>query len=190
MAQAKILTQEELARVLAHIASRPHAARNRCLTLLSHLTGMRVAEIALLRTCDVLNMDGTVKEEIRLKPEQTKGRHPRTVYVNERMRKEFAQYIRTLKITDTTKPLFYSQKKEGFSPNSLAQYFFYLYRQVGIMGASSHSGRRTFLTGLANKGTAIHILKTLAGHRSISTTAAYLYSSPSQLKAAAELAGM
>ena len=29
--------------------------------------------------------------------------------------------------------------------------------------------------------------KTLAGHRSISTTAAYLYSSPSQLKAAVEL---
>jgi hypothetical protein len=36
--------------------------------------------------------------------------------------------------------------------------------------------------------TAIHILKTLAGHRSISTTAAYLYSSTSQLKAAVELA--
>ena len=190
MAQAKILTKEELARVLAHIASRPHSARNRCLTLLSHLTGMRVAEISSTRLCDVLNMDGTIKEEIRLKAEQTKGKHPRTVYVNERMRKELALYIRTLNITDTTKPLFYSQKKEGFSPNSLAQYFFYLYKAVGIMGASSHSGRRTFLTGLANKCTAIHILKTLAGHRSISTTAAYLYSSPSQLKAAAELAGM
>jgi site-specific recombinase XerD len=58
---------------------------------------------------------------------------------------------------------------------------------AGLEGASSHSGRRTFLTTLANKGTAIHILKTLAGHRSISTTAAYLYSSPSQLKAAVEL---
>ena len=54
-------------------------------------------------------------------------------------------------------------------------------------GASSHSGRRNFLTNLANKGTAIHILKTPADHRSISTTAVYLYSSPSQLKAAVEL---
>ena len=62
-----------------------------------------------------------------------------------------------------------------------------LYAGAGLEGASSHSGRRTFLTNLANKGTAIHILKTLAGHRSISTTAAYLYSSPSQLKAAVEL---
>ena len=39
-----------------------------------------------------------------------------------------------------------------------------------------------------NQGIAIHLLKTLAGHRSISTTAAYLYSSPNLLKAAVELA--
>lgn len=34
---------------------------------------------------------------------------------------------------------------------------------------------------------AIYLLKTLAGHRKIQTTASYLYSSPSQLKAALEL---
>ena len=77
--------------------------------------------------------------------------------------------------------------RAGFNANSLAQTFALLYAGAGLEGASSHSGRRTFLTTLANKGTAIHILKTLAGHRSISTTAAYLYSSPSQLKAAVEL---
>ena len=71
--------------------------------------------------------------------------------------------------------------------NSLAQTFALLYEGAGLEGASSHSGRRTFLTSLANKGTAIHVLKTLAGHRSISTTAAYLYSSPAQLRAAVEL---
>jgi len=77
--------------------------------------------------------------------------------------------------------------KTGFSANSLARTFAVLYQGAGLEGASSHSGRRSFLTNLANKGTAIHILKTLAGHRSISTTAAYLYSSPSQMKAAVEL---
>jgi integrase/recombinase XerD len=103
------------------------------------------------------------------------------------MQKELALYIKAIKIKDVTKPLFYTQKQAGFSANSLTQYFFYLYRAVGLEGASSHSGRRTFLTGLANKGTAIHILKSLAGHRNISTTATYLYSSPDQLKAAVEL---
>jgi integrase/recombinase XerD len=77
--------------------------------------------------------------------------------------------------------------RTGFGAYSLEPSFALLYEGAGLEGASSHSGRRTFLTNLANKGTAIHILKTLAGHRSISTTAAYLYSSPSQLKAAVEL---
>ena len=187
MSQARVLNPQELRRVLDHVATRRHSARNRAMLLLTHYAGMRVAEFAALRINDVLNDSGTIKPEIRLMPDQTKGKHARTVYLNERMQKELAQYIRLLKIKDASKPLFYTQKKDGFSANSLTQYFFYLYRAVGLEGASSHSGRRSFLTGLANKGTAIHILKSLAGHRNISTTATYLYSSPDQLKAAVEL---
>lgn len=187
MSQARVLNPTELRRVLDYVATRRHSARNRASLLLTHYAGMRVAEVAALRINDVLNSDSTIKAEIRLMPNQTKGKHARTVYLNERMQKELAQYIKCLKIKDVTKPLFYTQKREGFSPNTLTQYFFFLYRKVGLEGASSHSGRRSFLTGLANKGTAIHILKSLAGHRNISTTASYLYSSPTQLKAAVEL---
>ena len=187
MSQARVLNPTELRRVLDYVATRRHSARNRASLLLTHYAGMRVAEVAALRINDVLNSDSTIKAEIRLMPNQTKGKHARTVYLNERMQKELAQYIKCLKIKDITKPLFYTQKREGFSPNTLTQYFFFLYRKVGLTGCSSHSGRRSFLTGLANKGTAIHILKSLAGHRNISTTASYLYSSPTQLKAAVEL---
>jgi len=187
MSQARVLNPQELRRVLDHVATRRHSARNRAMLLLTHFAGMRVAEVAALRINDVLNGDSTIKGEIRLMPDQTKGKHARTVYLNERMQKELSQYIKAIKIKDPAKPLFYTQKQAGFSANSLTQYFFYLYRAVGLEGASSHSGRRSFLTGLANKGTAIHILKSLAGHRNISTTATYLYSSPDQLKAAVEL---
>ena len=187
MSQARVLNPTELRRVLDYVATRRHSARNRAALLLTHYAGMRVAEVAALRINDVLNSDSSIKGEVRLMPDQTKGKHARTVYLNERMQKELAQYIKMLKIKDASKPLFYTQKQAGFSANSLTQYFFYLYRAVGLEGASSHSGRRTFLTGLANKGTAIHILKSLAGHRNISTTATYLYSSPDQLKAAVEL---
>jgi len=187
MSQARVLNSQELRRVLDHVATRRHSARNRCCLLLTHYAGMRVGEVAALRINDVLNSDSTIKGEVRLMPEQTKGKHPRTVYLNERMQKELSNYIRCLRIKDQAKPLFYTQKQSGFSANSLTQYFFYLYRACGLDGASSHSGRRSFLTGLANKGTAIHILKSLAGHRNISTTASYLYSNPSQLRAAVEL---
>ncbi len=187
MSQARVLNPQELRRVLDYIATRKHSLRNRAMLLLTHWAGMRVGEVASLRICDVLDGDKTIKAELRLKPNQTKGNHPRTVYLNERIQKELAGYVRSISIHDPTKPLFYTQKKSGFSANSLAQYFFYLYKNVGLDGASSHSGRRSFLTGLANKGTAIHILKSLAGHRNISTTASYLYSNPDQLKAAVEL---
>jgi integrase/recombinase XerD len=189
MAQAKTLTKEELTRVLDYIRTRRFAPRNRAMMLLTHLAGLRIGEVACLRWSDVINQDGTVKEEIRLLPDMTKGRHPRTVFVNMRLREELAAYAAQAKCVERSYPFFASQKsmKSGFGANSLAQTFALLYAGAGLEGASSHSGRRTFLTNLANKGTAIHILKTLAGHRSISTTAAYLYSSPSQLKAAVEL---
>ncbi len=110
MSQARVLNPQELRRVLDHVATRRHSARNRAMLLLTHYAGMRVGEVAALRINDVLNSDNTIKDEIRLLPEQTKGKHARTVYLNERMRKELSQYLRVLRIRDANKPLFYTQK--------------------------------------------------------------------------------
>jgi len=189
MAQAKTLSTADIEQLLSYITTRKYAARNRAMVLLTHWAGLRIGEVAVLRWSDVMNLDGLVKDEIRLLPDMTKGRHARTVFVNMRLRDELAAYAAQARCVDRSCPFFASQKsiRAGFNANSLAQTFALLYAGAGLEGASSHSGRRTFLTSLANKGTAIHILKTLAGHRSISTTAAYLYSSPSQLKAAVEL---
>ena len=191
MAQARALNAAEMEQVLAHVNAGRHAHRNRCFILLTHLAGMRVGEVASLRWVDVLTADGHIKEEIRLLPEMTKGKHARTVFISTRLRQELQRYADIYRRSAPLEcPLFYSQKdaRKGFTANSLTQTVAKLYRGAGLDGATSHSGRRTFLTNLANKGTAIHLLRTLAGHRSISTTATYLYSSPTQLKAAVELA--
>jgi integrase/recombinase XerD len=190
MAQAKTITTAEIEHLLNYISTRKYAARNRSMMLLTHWAGLRIGEVASLRWCDVTNSDGQVKDEIRLLPDMTKGRHARTVFVSAKLKAELQAYANQTKCVDRSYPFFASQKsiKTGFSANSLAQTFTLLYVGAGLEGASSHSGRRTFLTNLANKGTAIHLLKTLAGHRSIQTTATYLYSSPSQLRAAVELA--
>jgi len=99
----------------------------------------------------------------------TKGRHARTVFVSAKLRAELQAYADQAKCVERSYPFFASQKsvRSGFSANSLSQTFALLYEGAGLEGASSHSGRRTFLTNLANKGTAIHLLKTLAGHRII-----------------------
>ena len=190
MAQAKTLNPEDLEKVLSFINTQRHVVRNRAMMLLTHWAGLRIGEVAALRWMDVVMPSGQIKDEIRLLSRMTKNQTARTVYVSQRLKEELKRYSNQARCIERTYPFFASQKSplKGFSANSLAQTFAQIYKSAGIEGASSHSGRRTFLTSLANKGTAIHILKTLAGHQSITTTAAYLYSSPAQLRAAVELA--
>ena len=190
MAQAKTLNPEDLEKVLSFINTQRHMVRNRAMMLLTHWAGLRIGEVAALRWMDVVMPSGQIKDEIRLLSRMTKNQTARTVYVSQRLKEELKRYSNQARCIERTYPFFASQKSplKGFSANSLAQTFAQIYKSAGIEGASSHSGRRTFLTSLANKGTAIHILKTLAGHQSITTTAAYLYSSPAQLRAAVELA--
>jgi len=98
MPQARTLTPRELRRVLDHAASHKHAPRNRLMLLMTHWAGMRVGEVAALRVQDVREATGGVRTEIRLAAEQTKGQHARVVFVSERLRKEIASYLRTLRI--------------------------------------------------------------------------------------------
>lgn len=185
--QAKTLTDKELKQVLIYISLHRHAARNRAMLLLTHWAGMRVGEVAALLVGDVTNVDGSIKSEIRLAPEQTKGRHARTVFLGQKLRRELTAYIATLKNLQPGRPLFYTQKRAGFTANTLCQYFYWLYREGGIQGASSHSGRRTFITKLASKGVGVRVLMSLAGHRDISTTQAYIDVNDEMQRAAVDL---
>jgi integrase/recombinase XerD len=154
------------------------------------LSGMRVGEVASLRYKDIVDTDGAIRTEIRLSAEQTKGNQARVVFVNEKLRKELELYVSSLKITDLSKKLFYSQKSksDGFTANTLTQFFHYLYKRSGINGASSHSGRRTFITNLASKGVGVRVLMSLAGHKNISTTQAYIDVNDDMKRKAVELA--
>ncbi len=187
--QAKTLTAQELRRVLDYIATRPHALRNRTMLLTTHYAGMRVGEVANLRFGDVIDLAGQLRNEIRLDAQQTKGSDGRVVFVNAKLKKEFEAYLRSYPPTKPDDRLFYTQKRagSGFTPNTLAQHFHYLYKGAGIEGASSHSGRRTFITNLAAKGVSVRVLMSLAGHRSISTTQGYIDTNEDMMRRAVEL---
>lgn len=73
MSQARILTDREFRKVLLYIASHKHASRNKCLLYMSHLAGLRAKEISDLSIKDVLAEDGSIKDQIYLRPAQTKG---------------------------------------------------------------------------------------------------------------------
>jgi integrase/recombinase XerD len=187
--QAKTLTPQDLRRVLDYVATRPHAARNRAMLLLMYYAGLRVGEAASLRVADVVDAAGQVLAEFHLRAEQTKGRHARTVFVSERLRKELAAYLSATPSLQPKHKLFYSQKanSDGFTANTLTQHFHYLYKRAGIIGASSHSTRRTFITNLAAQGISVRVLASLAGHRSIATTQRYIDVNDEQKRRAVEL---
>jgi integrase/recombinase XerD len=189
MGQAKTLTERELKRVLDYIAGGRHAARNRAMVMLTYCAGLRVSEVAALRYADVVATDGSIKTEFRLTADQTKGGYARTVFVSEKLRKELATYVKTLKRHDRASlALFTTQKRDSFTANTLCQHFHWLYKRAGLEGASSHSGRRTFITNLASKGVGVRVLAALAGHRSPSTTMVYIDASDDMKRRAVELA--
>ena len=187
--QAKVLTAQEIRRVLDYVATRAHAERNRAMFLTMLYAMLRVKECAALRYADVLDAEGKVKTEIYLTAEQTKGRKGGTVFVSEKLRKELQAYVKAVPYKEVTDKLFYSQKRPqgGWNSNTLCQYFHYLFRSCGIEGATSHSPRRTFITNLADKGVSVRVLQSLAGHRNISTTQAYIDVNDAMKRKAVEL---
>ena len=188
MSQAKTLTPEELQQVLDYIAAHAYPLRNRLMLLTGVWSGMRVGEIASLSVGDVRNGDGTIKAEVRLSAEQTKGRHPRTVFLPQKLRDELQSYLDLRRQAQPEHPLFITSGCRAFSPNVLAQHFHYLFKRAGIAGASSHSMRRSFITNLATKGIGVRVLASLAGHRSIAITQRYIDVNDDMKRRAVELA--
>ena len=187
--RAKTLTEQDLKKVLNYIDQHKHALRNRTILFAGFLSGMRVGELANLRYIDVVDDEGKIRDEILLDVEQTKGRHGRTVFISTKLKQHLENYIRVYKPKNLTDSFFYTQKKQkqGFTPNTLAQYFHYLYKKAGIIGASSHSLRRSFITNLASKGIGVRVLMSLAGHRHIGTTQIYIDSNDDMNRKAVNL---
>lgn len=187
MKQAATLTDAQFKRVLRYCATRKHSQRDATILQFSFNAGLRAKELAALRVGDVYNEDGTVRTQFTLRKEQTKGSRTRVVFVNRTLAQALEQYARCRTSTDATAPLFPSQRGSAFSANTMCQLFLNIYHACGLANASSHSGRRTFITVLANKGVGVRVLAALAGHSSITTTQRYIDVNDTQLANAVEL---
>ena len=156
--------------------------------MLSHFAGLRVGEIAHLRVRDVVDANGKVRDQILLRKEFTKGDEARTVFVSERLRRELDRFFQAAQSRPALDaPLLRTQKRTAFSPNTLCQWFTNLYRRAGIEGATSHSGRRWFITRLAHAGVSPKVIMTLAGHKYLTTTQRYIDVNDEMLRRAVEV---
>jgi len=187
MRQAQTLNDAQLRRVIQYCRSRRHPMRDEIIILTSFYAGLRAKEIAALTVGNVFDEAGAVRTQFILSAAQSKGGNTRTVYLNQRLRRALQDYSAFIRITDPERPLFVSQKGGHFSANTMCQLFLDIYKAVGLKDASSHSGRRTYITRLANKGVGVRLLAELAGHSHISTTQRYIDVNSEQLSEAVEL---
>lgn len=193
MRQAKVLNQDDLKRLLKIVQFTRYKERNRLIVMLSFMAGLRACEIAQLKVSDVLSVqtdNAVVKDTIYLKSFQTKGKSDQQVVVSEALRKEIGQYINKNEylLNNREGSLLRSQKtRQGFSSQTIQNLFRFLFKEANIENASSHSGRRSFITNLSEKGVSVRVIQELARHSSMVTTQRYIDVSVDKLRNAVNL---
>ncbi len=188
MAQAKTLSKAELKKLIdiTNSCSR-YAARDATMLLFTHLCGLRVGEVAALRFDDILDANGNVRDEMTLDAARTKSKRARKIFLPKQMQRQLQDYVSSVAKRPQNGYLFSSQKSTRFSANTATQHLKRLYAHAGICGATSHSGRRTWLTSLSQRGVSVFVLADMAGHRSIQTTQRYVTVNDEMKRNAAEL---
>ena len=179
--QAKTLNKNQIGAVLNHLATSRNAVRNQTIFLLSVKAGLRAKEIACLRWEMVLDADGALSAELALLNEATKGKSGRRIPLNRDLRGKVAELLNEHRQRRDFSPashVIQTERADRTSPQAIVNMFSRWYSDLGLIGCSSHSGRRTFITNAAKKittvGGSLRDVQYLAGHSSLQTTERYI----------------
>ena len=176
--QAKILSSVQQKLVLSYLDETRHPLRNRVAFLLSMKAGLRAKEIATLQWRHISDAEGNIAQTITIEDKGSKGRGGRTIPMNKALHHELLE-LQAQRSSSATDAVFYSERKRGnVSAQTVVDFFADLYGKLEFEGASSHSGRRTFITNAAKKittvGGSLRDVQFLAGHTSLQTTQRYI----------------
>lgn len=178
--QAKVLTEPQARAVLHHVEGGRYPERDRVMVLLSLKAGLRAKEIAGLTWGMVTDATGTLGDAIALPNVASKGKGGgRTIPLNAMLREALVLLqAKRGDLAAADRPVIHSERARGYSANAVAVWFHSLYGKLGFSGASSHSGRRSFITKAAKKiaeaGGSLRDIQELAGHSSLATTQRYI----------------
>ena len=188
MAQARTINEKQAKTMFAFLSTQRNAIRNQAMFALSYYCGIRAKEIASLKVGDVLKADGSIKDVADLSAEQTKGSNGREFYINKHAKQHIAALIKSMPVVEPHFPLLQVMgKRKAFSANGIAIAMRNIYNDAGFTGCSSHTGRRSAISQLANKGVGIRIIQKFSGHRQLQSVQHYLDANEEMVKNAAEL---
>ena len=178
--QAKILTKKQVDGLLWYVGSLRQPLRNRTIVLLSVRAGLRAKEIAGLKWSMITDAEGKISDSIHLTDAASKGRSGRIIPLNMTLRHQLEDLLEA----EVQRPGFgtgyviSTERAAKTSAQTIVNMFSAWYDDMGLMGCSSHSGRRTFITSAARKistvGGSLRDVQALAGHSSLAVTQRYI----------------
>jgi integrase/recombinase XerD len=191
--QAKMLTPAQVGRVLNEIKLSRYPERDRVIVLLSFNAGLRVGEISAVTWGMALDAEGNVSDTLELRDGATKGKKGgRQVALCSELRSAL-NALKGDDRPDADARIIHSERDMGMSPGALKVWFHRLYARLGLKGASSHSGRRTFITeaarAIVSHGGSLRDVQQLAGHASLATTQRYIEGNSDAKRAVVEALG-
>jgi integrase len=173
--RAKLLSERQLMAALRRVAHGRYPDRCRLMLLLSTKAGLRAGEIARLTWPMLLDARGHLAPVIELPDAVAKKGSGRTIPMHPEIRRVL---LRLGREGERTGPVLRSERGGPLRSGSVVNWFAALFRELGLEGCSSHSGRRTFITNAARRvhrvGGSLRDVQELAGHRSIQVTQGYI----------------
>ena len=181
--QAKVLTKQQVDALYLSLALTRAPERNRLIFLLSVKAGLRAKEIAGLTWGMVLDASGEMSDQIALEDTASKGSSGRLIPINKQLKHELQNLLDKVLTGSTVQMIrnrrvIQTQRGRSTTPQVIVNMFKGWYTRAGLIGCSSHSGRRTFITNAAKKistvGGSLRDVQWLAGHSSLQTTQRYI----------------
>src|SRR5262245_61505099 len=141
--QAKIIGDKQVRAILAELDTRRYPIRDRAMFLFSLKAGLRAKEIASVTWGMVTDAEGEIADVIALENRAAKGKSGRMIPLHLDLKAALIalQQARADKVRPDL-PIIYSERDRALSPGSVAVWFHRLYSGLGMIGCSSHSGRR------------------------------------------------
>lgn len=181
--QAKVLSKPQIDALYLSLGLSRDPDRNRLIFLLSVKAGLRAKEIAGLTWAMVMDASGELADQIALENIASKGSSGRLIPINKQLKQDLQRQLekclsRTTVQNLRSQRIIQTQRGQETSPQVIVNMFKGWYARAGLVGCSSHSGRRTFITNAAKKistvGGSLRDVQWLAGHSSLQTTQRYI----------------
>jgi integrase/recombinase XerD len=147
--QTKILSPLQEQAILGYLATTRSPARDRAMFLLSIKAGLRAKEMAALTWAMVTDAQGQVAEAMHVPNRASKGKTGgRTMLLHPDLQAALVT-LQTARAEMATpdRPILFSEQGGGLSPATVRLWFHRLSTSLKMDGCSSHSGRRTIITG-------------------------------------------